>query len=154
MTTTIERRIFNSAAIWTVLGLLSGLGYRELTRTLEFTGKTQLAVAHTHALVLGTVMLLIVLLLTRVFSLATDERLGYLLGFWNAGLALTFGMLVTKGTLQVLGNELANHKAVAGVSGLGHILLAGSFVVLFLIVRKGLGSTPTPAAEVAPASVS
>ena len=47
-----------------------------------------------------------------------------------------------------------SHKAVAGVSGLGHILLAGSFVVLFLIVRKGLGSTPTPAAEVAPASVS
>ena len=32
--------IFRSAAVWTAVGLASGLGYRELTRQTGFTGFT------------------------------------------------------------------------------------------------------------------
>lgn len=138
MISKIESRLFASAAVWTVLGLASGLYYREFTRTRDFSGRTQLAVAHTHALTLGMLVLLLVLVLTRVFNLARDARMRYFLGFWNAGLALTFGMLVVKGSLQVLGSELAASKAIAGVSGLGHMILTGTLVLLFLILRRGL----------------
>ena len=42
--------------------------YREFTRQRDFAGFTQLAVAHTHALALGTTILLVVLALTKVFA--------------------------------------------------------------------------------------
>lgn len=141
----LESAVLTSAAVWTGLGLASGLGYRELTRQTGFTGFTQLALAHTHALALGTTMLLVLLGLTRVFALASDRRLGYVLGSWNAGLGLTFGMLVVKGVLQVLGDPLASSKALAGVSGLGHMILTGSFVVLFLVLRQALRTGPRAA---------
>ena len=47
------RRLFNAAFLYTILGLAGGLFYRELTHINRFTGDTQLAVVHTHFLVLG-----------------------------------------------------------------------------------------------------
>lgn len=133
-------KLFSSAAAWTALGLASGLFYREFTRQRDFTGSTQLAVAHTHALALGTIILLIVLALTKVFALDDDRRLRLFLLFWNAGLALTFVMMLVKGSLQVLGAEFADSPMIAGISGLGHMVLAGTLVLFFLILRRALSA--------------
>ena len=145
------KKMFTSAAVWTTLGLASGLFYREFTRQREFTGFTQLAVAHTHALALGTILLLVALALTKVFGLDADRRLRWFLLFWNVGLALTFAMMLVKGSLQVLGAELADSPMIAGMSGLGHMILTGSFVLFFLILRRSLhaetGSEPVTHAE-------
>ena len=56
-----ESVLFRWSAGWTVVGLASGLAYRELTRSTGFSGFTQLAVVHTHTLVLGTVVGLLLL---------------------------------------------------------------------------------------------
>lgn len=145
-------RIFYSAATWTGLGLASGLFYREFTRQLEFTGVTQLSVAHTHALALGTTVLLVVLALVKLFDFdAKAVRLFVLL--YNAGLALTFTMLLVKGSLQVLGHEMATSKALAGVSGLGHMILTGAFVYLLLALRKAMKRSAAPAQTVVTADV-
>lgn len=133
-------KLFSSAAAWTALGLASGLFYREFTRQRDFTGATQLAVAHTHALALGTIILLIVLALTKVFALDDDRRLRLFLRFWNAGLALTFVMMLVKGSLQVLGAEFADSPMIAGISGLGHMILTGTLVLFFLILRRALSA--------------
>ena len=132
------KKLFTSAAIWTTLGLASGLFYREFTRQRDFTGFTQLSVAHTHALALGTIILLVVLALTKVFALDADRRMRWFLLFWNAGLALTFTMMLVKGSLQVLGATFADSPMIAGISGLGHMILTGSFVLFFLIQRRAL----------------
>lgn len=58
-----ESVLFRLAAGWTAVGLASGLVYRELTRSTGFSGFTQLAVVHTHTLVLGTVVGLLLLVL-------------------------------------------------------------------------------------------
>lgn len=142
-------RLYYSAAVWTALGLASGLFYREFSRQLAFTGTTQLSVAHTHALALGTTILLVVLALTKVFSLDDDRRLRMFLLFWNAGLALTFTMMLVKGSLQVLGVAFASSPMIAGISGLGHMVLAGTFVLFFLILRRAVqadavASSPLP----------
>lgn len=134
-------RLLVSAATWTGLGLASGLGYRELTRQVRFTGFTQLALAHTHALALGTLVLLLVLLLVRAFAVPHDRRLRLFLLSYNAGLALTFTMLVVKGTLQVLGHPLATSPMIAGVSGLGHMTLAASLALLFVILFRAVRTT-------------
>ncbi len=143
-------KLFTSAAVWTGLGLASGLFYREFTRQTAFTGGTQLSVAHTHALALGTTILLVVLALTRTFGLDADRRLGVFLGLWNAGLALTFVMMLVKGSLQVLGAPFATSPMLAGISGLGHMILTGAFVLFFVVLRRAL---KTDAAAAAPQPV-
>lgn len=137
-------KLFTSAAVWTGLGLASGLFYREFTRQTGFTGATQLSVAHTHALALGTTILLVVLALTKVFSLDDDRRMRLFLTFWNTGLALTFGMMLVKGSLQVLGVAFSTSPMIAGISGLGHMTLTGTFVLFFLILRRALTADMTP----------
>lgn len=142
---TTVRSLFWSAAAWTLIGLISGLGYREVTRHEGFEGRTQLAVAHTHALALGTLVLLVVLMLERVFRLSEQRSGRWFVPVWNVGLGLTVTMLVLKGYLQVVGSELvhpeaASSKAMAGVSGLGHIILSVGFVLLFLALRAQLAT--------------
>lgn len=145
-------RIVTSAAVWTGLGLASGLFYREVTRQRDFVGVTQLSVANTHALALGTTLLLVVLALTRLFALDADRRLRLFLAFWNAGLALTFGMMLVKGSLQVLGVAFAASPMLAGISGLGHMVLAGTLVLFFLILRRGVAAVDRDALRPAGAS--
>lgn len=130
--------ILRSAAVWTVLGLASGLYYRELTKSQNFTGFTQLSVSHTHALTLGTIVLLIVLALAAVLPVAAGRGMRWFLLLWNAGLTLTFAMLTVKGSMQVLGNTAADSKALAGVAGLGHMTLTAAFVVLFVVLNRAV----------------
>ncbi|GAB3079668.1 DUF2871 domain-containing protein [Intrasporangium mesophilum] len=129
-----ETVLVRAAAAWTAVGLAGGLGYRELTKSEGFTGWTQLSVVHTHALVLGTVVLLLVLALQRSFRLSEDRRYGWFMWTWNVGLALTVAGLTVKGILQVTGSAAATSPALAGISGLGHILLTVAFVLFFLVL--------------------
>lgn len=137
-------RIFVSAATWAGLGLASGLYWRELTKFTDFTGATALATAHTHALALGLLVFLAVLALARTFATA-EKPTKLFVALWNAGLALTFGAMVVKGTLQVLGIALATSAMWAGLAGLGHMILAGSLVYLFVILRLALKAVDSPA---------
>lgn len=57
---------------------------------------------------------------------------------WQAGLVLTTGGMLVKGSLQVLGREVANSPAIAGVSGLGHMTLTAAFVLLFLALTRAV----------------
>ena len=137
-------RLFTSAAAWTALGMGSGLYWREMTRFTDFTGDTQLSTAHTHALALGTLMLLVILALARAFSLPEKPTMLATL-LWNVGLGLTFGAMVVKGTLQVLEIPIATSPMWAGIGGLGHMVLTGTFVYLFVILRRALVAAPVPA---------
>lgn len=86
------RKLYFAIVAYTVLGMASGLFYRELTRANDFTGSTQLAVVHTHLLTLGTVLLLIVLMLEKVFVLSRSRWFTPFLWTYHAGLVLTSGM--------------------------------------------------------------
>ncbi|WP_110241268.1 DUF2871 family protein [Nocardioides gilvus] len=127
--------LYRSAAIWTALGLASGLYYREFTKANGVSGGTQLAVTHTHALALGTLTLLVLLALTAALDIA-DRRFRWGVIVWQIGLGLTFGAMLVKGSLQVLERNAADSPALAGIAGLGHITLTGAFILLFL----GLGA--------------
>ena len=66
-------RLYYSAALYTVLGLVAGLYYRELTKAQDFVGDTQLSVVHTHLLALGMLFFLVMLALEKAFTLS-DSR--------------------------------------------------------------------------------
>lgn len=130
--------LVRAAVAWTVVGLASGLYYREMTKHFGLADApdlagTQLAVVHTHVLTLGTIVMLVLLALAAQFAgFGEDWRVRWGVWLWQVGLALTtLGMLVI-GSLQVSGIEGFNTPALGGVSGLGHILLTAAFVFILL----------------------
>ncbi|WP_035759302.1 DUF2871 domain-containing protein [Granulicoccus phenolivorans] len=146
--------LYRWAALWTAFGLASGLFYREFTKLNGVPGGTQLAVVHTHALTLGTIVLLVALALALALpALAERGAFRVFVWVWNIGLAIaTLGML-TKGILQVSGNALATSPMIAGISGLGHMTLTAGFIIFFVALGRTLkarqgqprDTVPTPA---------
>lgn len=132
------RRLFYASSIYLALGLGSGLFFREFAKAHGFSDSTftQLAVAHTHLLTLGVIVLLIVLLLEKVFTLSASPLFGWFFWTYNAGVVLTAAMLVWHGSLTVLG--MPSSAMISGIAGLGHIVLTAGFVLLFLALGKAL----------------
>ncbi|MGV9249070.1 DUF2871 domain-containing protein [Streptomyces sp. NPDC003710] len=132
------RKILNTAHIYMIVGLVSGLYYRELTKAKNFTGDTQLAVVHTHVLALGMLFFLIVLALEKLFTLTSVRLFAWFFWTYNAGLALTVVMMTLHGTLTVLGHS--SSEAISGAAGLGHILLTVGLVLFFITLSKRIPS--------------
>ncbi len=143
------RKLFFAASAYLILGLASGLFYREFTRSQDYTamdGFTQLSVVHTHVLTLGVIMLLIVLVLEKVFTLSKSKAFGWFFWIYNLGLVVTATAMTINGSLHVLGQEAS--KALIGISGSGHILLTAAFLLLFVALwnRVKLESAPAVSA--------
>ncbi|GAA2746965.1 MULTISPECIES: DUF2871 domain-containing protein [Kitasatospora] len=150
------RKILNTAHAYMIVGLLSGLFYREFTKAKDFHGDTQLAVVHTHVLALGMLFMLIVLVLEKQFTLSSVGLFAWFFRIYNAGLVVTVGMMTLHGILTVLGRE--SGEAIALVAGLGHVLLTVGLVLLFITLGKCLpatkasGATDPGATAAAPSS--
>lgn len=133
------KNLFYAAFAYLFVGIASGLYYRELVKFNDFPpGEfTQLGLAHAHFLVLGFVILILVLLLEKAFTLSSSKKL-FTWFFWlyNVGLVLTGGMLIVHGTLTVLGKE--SSAMIAGVAGLGHMALTAAMIVLFVMAKKAI----------------
>ncbi|GAA3748610.1 DUF2871 domain-containing protein [Leifsonia bigeumensis] len=145
-------KLFFATLGYLVLGLASGLFYREFTKLNGYTtadGFTQLSVVHTHVLTLGVIVLLVVLVLEKVFSLSKERAFSWFFWIYNLGLVVTASAMTVNGVLQVLGLEWS--KALAGVSGSGHILLSAGLLLLFLALgRRIRAAASATAAEASP----
>lgn len=134
------KKLLNASFLYLIVGLLGGLYYREFTKHSDFPegGYTQLAVVHTHVLVLGFLVLLVILILEKVFALSQGQDKLFTWFFWiyNAGVVVTVGMLFVHGTLQVLGAPAG--PAISGIAGLGHILLSAGMIMLFVLLRRAV----------------
>lgn len=133
------KKLLYASFSYAAAGVLSGLYYRELTKANDFSGESQLGLVHTHWLVLGFIVLLIALVLERVFriSAVAPKLSAWFFGVWNAGVVITGGMMLVKGTMVVAGAD-ASSKALSGIAGMGHILLTAGLVLLFLALRKAV----------------
>ncbi|MFE0024462.1 DUF2871 domain-containing protein [Amycolatopsis sp. NPDC059021] len=131
------KKLYWSVVAYTALGLLAGLYYRELTKANDFTGDTQLSVVHTHLLALGTLFFLIVVGLEKLFTLSAHRKLfAWFFWLYNVGTLWTVAFLVVHGTLTVLGKN--SGAAIAGMAGLGHILLSAGLVVFLILLHRGI----------------
>ncbi|GEK87682.1 DUF2871 domain-containing protein [Microbacterium aerolatum] len=133
-----QLQLLGAVAVYTVLGLAAGLFYREFTKLNGYPEGMmgQLGVAHTHILTLGMIVLLIVLVLERSFSLSSSRLFRWFFWIYNTGVVLTSAMLVWHGMLQVQG--LASSKMIAGIAGLGHMLVGAGFVLLLLALLSAI----------------
>lgn len=126
----MERRLGLAAGVYAGLGLVIGLFYRTLTHSRDFTGPTTLSLGHAHLLALGMLMMLVVLVLERLFGLSSSRAFTWFEPLYLAGLLVTAGALVVRGTLQVVATNPTS-MAFAGVAGIGHILLTIALARLF-----------------------
>ena len=128
------QKLYWASAIFAAAGLASGLFYRTFTYANDFTGDTQLAVVHTHLLMLGMFGFLIVMVLEKLFTLSQSKW--FTLFFWHycGGLVLSVATMVVIGMRTVLG--LSSGAMFSGVSGLGHIILTVAIIFLFIALYK------------------
>ncbi|SDQ32802.1 DUF2871 domain-containing protein [Leucobacter chromiiresistens] len=140
-------KLLNAAFIYMLVGVASGLFYREFTKLNDFPeGQfTQLGLAHTHLLTLGFMLLLIVLVVERVFAISRSPKLfAWFFWLYNAGVFITSATLIWHGSLTVLGRE--SNAMIAGIAGLGHIAITAGMIVFFVALRRAVtGRTPAPA---------
>lgn len=129
------KKLYMVAVAYAVLGLAAGLFYREYTKAMDFTGQTQLSVTHTHLLALGFMVMLIVLALDAALKVSGTRTFSWFFASYNAGLAITVGVMVWHGILQVQG-ETEVSGAVPGIAGIGHILLTIGIVALLVSLRR------------------
>ncbi|MBV1850137.1 DUF2871 domain-containing protein [Catellatospora tritici] len=135
------RKSYYAAHTYMILGLVSGLAYREVTKLADYTGPTQLSVLHPHLLALGMLFFLIVLALEKAFTLSAGKLFDGFFWTYNAGLALTTAMMAVKGTLTVYGKPTG--EALAWISGLGHLALTVGLILFFVNLGKRI-TEPAP----------
>ena len=132
------KKNLNYAFIYGVLGLICGVYYREFTKIMGFTGVTTLSKAHTHFLVLGTFLFLITALFAERLDLEKEKTYRLFGIFYNIGLPLSVFMMLTRGTLEVIGLPLSSalDASISGIAGIGHILLGTGLILLLTLLRK------------------
>lgn len=135
------RRLYVAAHVYMILGLVSGLAYREITKAQHYTGDTQLSVLHTHLLALGMLFFLILLALEKLFTLSAGKLFTAFFWTYNVGVALTVGMMAVEGTMTVYGHPAG--EGLAMVAGLGHILLTIGLIFFFIDLGKRITAGET-----------
>lgn len=135
-------RLLTSSFVFAAVGLASGLFFREWTKAFHFDGPTQLGLAHTHFLVLGFMVLFLAFLAEKSFrfAAAAPRVSAWFFWTWIAGVTVTGGMMVVKGSLEVAGADVSS-AALSGIAGLGHILLTAGFVLFFLALRTAVAGS-------------
>lgn len=132
------KRYANLSFAYAVLGLLSGVFFREFTKLNNFTGQTILSSMHTHYLTLGMFFFLILLLLEKNFDFSSQKHVNKALIIYNIGLNISSIGFLMRGFTEVREIELSKSldASISGIAGVGHILLSFSMVYLLLKIRK------------------
>lgn len=134
------KKMFNVSFYYMIAGLIGGVFFREFTKIQGFTGNTALGVVHTHTLMLGMFMFLIVGIIVDYLKITEDKRIKKFFIWYNSGLILTITMLVVRGVFDVLGTNLSKglNASISGMSGLGHIVLTVGLMYFFTAIRKAV----------------
>lgn len=129
------KKYFNFATFYMLLGLIMGVFYREYTKINNFDGKTVLSVVHTHALTLGFIFFIIVLLLEKNFILSKVKSFKVWNIFYNISLIYLLITLTVRGIFQVLGKDFLG---LSHIAGLGHAMIGAAMIWFVVIVNKSI----------------
>ena len=136
----MTKKLLNTAFTYTVIALVAGVGYREYTKMIDFTGETNLSLLHTHLFSLGMLFFLVVLALEVTLKPSQQKFFNGFFVTYNIGLILTTIMMAVRGFLQTQGGEIskAMDASVSGISGVGHILLSVGLVLFFISLKRAV----------------
>ena len=127
------KKYLNISTFYLVIGLVLGIFYRELTKINEFSGQTVLSTAHTHALVLGFIFFLIVMILEKSFEISSVKGMNLWVIFYNISFISMLATIIARGVMQVLGVDFIGLSHIAGLT---HAMLGVSLIWFVVIIRK------------------
>jgi hypothetical protein len=132
------KKLFIASASYLLLGLASGVFFREFTKEHNFSDQsdTQLSVVHSHLLTLGFMFFLIVLILEKQFNLSSESSFNMFFWVYNVGLVVSTGMMIWRGILQVLGDP--GSAALSGIAGIGHMAMSLALAMLLLPLGQAI----------------
>lgn len=128
------KKLINTAFIYTILALVSGVFYREFTRSLEFSDRTSLSVMHVHLFVLGSLVFLLLVLFEKEFKITKNKSFNKFFIIYNVGLIFMIAMFIWRGIDQVLG--LNGGAMISGIAGISHIIFSIGIIMMFIVIRK------------------
>lgn len=129
------KRLFNLSFFYLILGLALGIFFREFTKLNDFTGITTLSATHTHALVLGFIFFLVIVILEKVFTISNIKHFNIWLITYNIGLLSLISTLVARGILYVLNKDFVGLPHIAGTS---HAILGLSLIWFMIILKESI----------------
>ena len=119
--------------------MLSGLLYSEMSKGENFSGYSQLNVTHTHLLVLGTIMFLIFMVIEYQLKLTKNSKLfNSFFYLFHLGILVTVAMQYVNGIATIKGFSVS--PAIAGIAGLGHIMISIAFILFFVLLNKRINA--------------
>lgn len=132
------KKLINISFIYFILAMIGGVFYREFIKFFDFEGKTTLSFIHVHLLVLGTLLFSILALFSINTDLLDHKKFNIFLRLYNIALPFMVIMLLIRGIIQILGTSLSSaiNASISGISGISHILMLVSFIILFLTLRN------------------
>lgn len=132
------KKYVNFAFIYAIVAMVFGVFYREFTKFIGFNGATNLSIMHTHYFMLVMFFFLVLALLEKSFNFSENKNTGKILLFYHIGLNISGLGFFVLGLTQVIYPELSSglNASISGVSGIGHIFLGVSLVLLLLTVKK------------------
>lgn len=134
----MKKRYAITALVYASLALAFGVFYREFTKFNGFTGQTNLSVMHTHYLLLGTVVFLVLLFAEKLFAFSnkTTFKLEIL---YHVGLNITGIAFLMRGIVQVTADTVSKglDASISGIAGIGHAALGVALIwILVQIVLQ------------------
>jgi hypothetical protein len=128
----------NSSIIYAIMGLAFGVFYREVTKYSGYIGATRLSLIHGHYLALGLFFFLFLFILEKQFAWSTSPKTKGIVVGYHVGLNITALGFLIRGISEVFGQEMSRglNASISGISGIGHILIAVTMVIMLLRVRK------------------
>jgi hypothetical protein len=133
------KKISNTSIVYFALAMAAGVFYREFTKFNGFTGFTTLGVVHTHLLVLGMVMFLVIALFgLHDKALLRERSFSRFFVLYNIGLPLMAVMMTVRGIVQVQGMGISTGMSamISGIAGISHIMMLIAFILLFISLKK------------------
>lgn len=121
-----------------IMGLIAGAFYREFTKFYSFTSPNHLQKLHVHILVLGFIFMTVLYMITKKYGGNRIKTLKKPLYIYLSGFTLSMACMMIIGIFEVVSQNspTINSQAIAGISGLGHILLASGLIWLMIRVYK------------------
>ena len=132
------KHIINSAITYMIFALISGVFFREFTKLYSYSGSTTLSLLHGHYFTLGLFLMLFLVILEKQFNFLKITKVKKYIIIYHIGLNITGLMLLLRGITKIVSNNLSSSldASISGLSGLGHILLSYSFIMMFLKIKK------------------
>lgn len=121
-----------------IMGLISGVFYREFTKFYGFAADSHLSKLHVHTLVLGFLLYLMLYLVLKRYDESTFHSFKKPLFVYFSGLVFTLCVMTVFGIYDVvsMGEKTIKIAALEGLSGLGHICLSVGIVWLMLKILR------------------